>query len=62
MKNLRKLRKRKGLSQAELSVSSGISQGSISKLENNGVRRLSTALKLAKALGLDDPRELFDVG
>lgn len=61
MKKIRILRKRLGLTQVELARRSGITQTSISKLECIGVRRLSTALKLAKVLRVKNPAELFDV-
>lgn len=54
MKNLKKFRVQKGMTQKELSERSGVSQSVISKTEN-GISKdiyLSQAEKLASALGI----------
>ena len=51
---LKKARENKGLSQRELSRTSGVPQSHISKIENNGVDlRLSSLVSLAHALDLE---------
>lgn len=57
--NVRLIRESRGLSQEELSQKSGISQNSISRIEN-GIRkpRKGTLEKLAKALEVEDPNVL----
>jgi transcriptional regulator with XRE-family HTH domain len=58
--NVRLIRESRGLSQEELSQLSGISQNSISRIEN-GIRkpRRGTLEKLAKALEVEDPDVLM---
>ena len=56
---LYEIRRKKGLSQLELSKRSGVSYGYISELENNlKSPTIDTICKLAKALEVD-PSELF---
>ena len=51
---LRTAREARGLSQRELSVTSGVPQGHISKIENNAVDlRVSSLIALARALDLE---------
>lgn len=57
---LRKVRKRKKLSQEELSNQSGVSFGSVKRFENTGKISLLSLTKLAIALGcVDEIKELF---
>jgi transcriptional regulator with XRE-family HTH domain len=59
-KNVRRLRKAKGLSQSALAIDAGQPQYVISKIENGLVDvRLGTIGKIAAALGVH-PRELFE--
>ncbi len=59
-KNVRRLRKAKGLSQSALAIDAGQQQYLISKIENARVDvRLGNVGKLARALGVH-PRELFE--
>jgi len=59
-KNVRRLRKAKGLSQSALAIDAGQQQYLISKIENARVDvRLGNVGKLARALGVY-PRELFE--
>ena len=54
LKNLKRARKSKGLSQRELSTRSGVPQGHISKIENGAVDlRVSSLVALARALDLE---------
>lgn len=52
--NLRKLRERKGLSQAELGKRAGVRQATISSLENGKGRRVDLDVldRIAKVLGV----------
>lgn len=50
---LRKLRKRKGWTQVELSEQSGVSLGSLKRFENTGLISLLSLTKLAMALGCE---------
>lgn len=51
---LKQVRERKGLSQRDLSRTSGVPQGQISKIENGAVDlRVSSLLALARALELE---------
>ena len=54
LKNLVKLRKRKGWSQEKLAVESGISYNTIIKNERGGIEnpKIETVIKLAKALNV----------
>jgi transcriptional regulator with XRE-family HTH domain len=59
-RNLRRLRKAKGLSQSELATDAGLHQHHVSEIENGRLDlRLGTIHKLARALGAA-PRELFE--
>ena len=59
-KNVRRLRKARGLSQPALATDAGLHQYIISKIENARVdTRIDTIGKLARALGVH-PRELFE--
>jgi transcriptional regulator with XRE-family HTH domain len=59
-KNVRRLRKAKGLSQAALATDAGQHQGFISEVENGRTNpELDTVGKIAAALGVH-PRELFE--
>lgn len=54
LKSLKEARKRKGLSQRELSTKSGVPQSHISKIENGGVDlRVSSLIALARVLDLE---------
>lgn len=54
LKSLKEARKRKGLSQRELSAKSGVPQSHISKIENGGVDlRVSSLVALARVLDLE---------
>lgn len=52
---LRRARERKLITQADLSVASGVTEATISRIENgqSGPTRPSTTRKLAQALGVD---------
>ena len=54
LKNLKKLRKKKGWSQEKLAGESGISYQTLIKIEQGRIKnpRLDTLIKLAKALGV----------
>jgi transcriptional regulator with XRE-family HTH domain len=57
--NLRKLRERKLMTQAELGDAADVSRDQVSRIERNEVDpRFSTIRKLAKALGVE-PEELI---
>jgi transcriptional regulator with XRE-family HTH domain len=59
-RNVRRLRKAKGLSQAELATDAGLHQHHVSEIENGQHDlRLRTIDKLARALGVR-PRDLFE--
>ncbi len=59
-RNVRRLRKAKGLSQSELATDAGQYQGFISEVENGKTNpELDTVGKIAAALGVH-PRELFE--
>ena len=51
---LAKIRKRKKISQQELSIRSGVSYASLRRFENSGEISLASLAKLAIALDLDD--------
>ena len=54
LKSLKEARKRKGLSQRELSAKSGVPQSHISKIESGGVDlRVSSLIALARVLDLE---------
>jgi len=54
LNNLKKARKRKGVSQRELSAKSGVPQSHISKIENGAVDlRVSSLIALARVLDLE---------
>lgn len=58
--NIINLRKRKKISQKELSLKSGVSYGSIRRFENEGEISLISLTKIAIALGVSDElEELF---
>lgn len=50
--NLRKIRKAQGLSVPKLVELSGVPRRTIQEIENRGDCRVSTAIQLAKALGV----------
>ncbi len=57
---VRKIRKRRSISQMELSNMSHVSYGSIKRFENTGQISLISLTKIASALGIaDDLRNLF---
>ncbi|MCQ2499015.1 MAG: helix-turn-helix domain-containing protein [Lachnospiraceae bacterium] len=61
-KNITNLRKRKKISQKELSQKSGVSYGSIRRFENEGEISLTSLTKIAIALGVSEElEELFSV-
>lgn len=51
---LRKIRKRKSITQEQLSRISGVSYGSIKRFENTGMISLLSLTRLAIALGCED--------
>lgn len=58
--NITNLRKRKKISQKELSLKSGVSYGSIRRFENEGEISLTSLTKIAIALGVNEElEELF---
>ena len=60
-KRLRKVRKRRSISQQKLSGQSGVSLGSIKRFESTGMISLLSLTKLAMALGCEEElRVLFD--
>ncbi len=60
-KRVRSIRKRKSISQEELSVQSGVSYGSIKRFETTGMISLVSLTKLAMALGcVEEMRSLFE--
>ena len=54
LRNLKKLRNKKGWSQERLAREAGISYNTLIKIERGGIKnpRLETLIKLAKALGV----------
>lgn len=52
MNNLAKIRNEKGITQQEISTSTGFTQGQISRWENGKSFSLTTATKLAAALNV----------
>jgi len=54
LRNLQKLRNKKGWSQERLAREAGISYNTLIKIERGGIKnpRLETLIKLAKALGV----------
>lgn len=57
--NLRKVRERKLITQAELGARSGVAETTINRIENGrNEARISTVRKLAEALGVE-PSELM---
>ena len=54
LKNLKKLRNKKGWTQERLAREAGISYNTLIKIERGGIRnpKLETLIKLAKALGV----------
>lgn len=52
---LQRVRERKLITQADLSVTAGVTEATISRIENgrSGPTRFSTVRKLAEALGVD---------
>ncbi len=57
--NLKRLRERRLLTQAQLGVAAGVNRDQVSRIERDEVEpRFSTIRKLAKALEVD-PRELI---
>lgn len=60
-KRLRKVRKRRSISQQRLSEQSGVSLGSIKRFEATGMISLLSLIKIAMALGCEgELRTLFD--
>ena len=60
-KRLGKIRKRRGITQEQLSERSGVSFGSIKRFERTGQISLRSLTKLATALGCaDEIRRLFE--
>ena len=53
--NLKKLRKRRKLSQAELAERSSVSYGSLKRFEQTGKISLESLLKIAVVLGASEP-------
>lgn len=61
-KNITNLRKRKKISQKELSQKSGVSYGSIRRFENEGEISLTSLTKIAIVLGVSEElEELFSM-
>ncbi|MFY8108310.1 MAG: helix-turn-helix domain-containing protein [Bacteroidia bacterium] len=59
---LKKIRKEKGYSQAELSKRSGVSLGSLKRFESSGQISLESLLMLAEILGrIEDFDQLFNI-
>lgn len=59
--NLRRIRKRLGISQAKLSELSGVSYGSVKRFESSGQISFLSLTKLAIALGtVDEIKTLFE--
>lgn len=59
-KRVRKIRKRRDLSQEKLSIMSGVSLGSLKRFESTGQISLLSLTKIAMALGcIDEIKELF---
>ncbi len=58
---IKELRERRKLTQEELSVKSGVSRGTIVKLENNSESNVTaeTLIKLAKVLGVTVEKLFF---
>jgi len=54
LKNLKRLRNKKGWSQEKLAREAGISYNTLIKIERGGIKnpRLETLIKLARALGV----------
>ena len=57
--NITSLRKRKKISQKELSHKSGVSYGSIRRFENEGEISLTSLTKIAIALGVSEELEVL---
>lgn len=53
--NLKKLRKRKKLSQTELAARSGVSYGSLKRFEQTGEISLESLLRIAVVMGAAEP-------
>lgn len=53
-KRVRAIRRRKSISQEELSVQSGVSYGSIKRFETTGIISLVALTKLATELGIEE--------
>ncbi len=59
-KRVRRIRKRRNISQEKLSVMSGVSHGSLKRFESTGQISLLSLTKIAMALGcIDEIKELF---
>ena len=57
---IRRIRKRRSISQQELSIMSGVSYGSVKRFETSGQISLLSLTKIAMALDLtDELRDLF---
>jgi transcriptional regulator with XRE-family HTH domain len=61
MRNLRRIRESRGLTQGELADLAGVTQNSISKIETGGRNpQNGTLKKMAEVLGVEDPQILAD--
>lgn len=59
-KRVRNIRKRRGISQEELSKKSGVSYGSVKRFENTGMISLLSLTKIAMELDcIDELKEMF---
>lgn len=59
-KRAKKIRKRRGISQEELSKRSGVSYGSVKRFETTGMISLLSLTKISMELGcVDDIKEMF---
>ena len=59
-KRVRNIRKRRGISQEELSKKSGVSYGSVKRFENTGMISLLSLTKIAMELDcVDDIKDMF---
>ena len=58
--NIRKYRKAKGWTQADLAFASGYCLGRISAFENGKFYRISVVNRMAKALGIENAYDLLE--
>lgn len=61
LRNLRRIRESKFLTQEQLAAKSGVSRGTIARIELGGDARITTVPKLAKALEVE-PAQLVGEG